>query len=140
MCRSLRRQSIARLFSLGIFNVDKVDLHLLCSLDTDDQRRTLSGSNDLGWVVDRLQKKTKGTLELLDHRLSKRGKIDVWVRIVEEFGELRNAFGVGVGLKLEPLALKERLELFVVGDDTIVDDSELPLGIGSGTISLFSRC
>ena len=49
--------------------------------------------------------------------------------VEEVFGELCNALGIGLGLKAETLALEEGLELFVVGDDTIVNDSELPLGI-----------
>jgi len=51
------------------------------------------------------------------------------VRIVEELGEFGNAFGVGVSLELEALALEECLQLLVVGDDTVVDDCKLPLWV-----------
>jgi hypothetical protein len=53
------------------------------------------------------------------------------VGIEEVFGELRNALGVGLGLESETLALEQGLEFLVIGDDTIVDNSELPLGIRS---------
>jgi hypothetical protein len=57
------------------------------------------------WVVHRLQQKTKSTLELLDDRLSKDGEINVWVLIVDVFGELCNGFSIGLGLELETFAL-----------------------------------
>lgn len=79
--------------------------------------------------MDGLQEEAKGTLELFDDGLCESGEVQVWVRVVEEFGEFSNALGVRIGLELEALALEKRPELFVVGDDTIVDDGELPLGV-----------
>ena len=40
-------------------------------------------------------------------------------------------FGFGIGLSLEvvSLLLEDELELLVVGDDTVVDDSELVVDI-----------
>ena len=57
------------------------------------------------WVVYRLQQETKSTLELLDDRLSKDREINVWVLIVDVFGELRNGLSIGLGLELETFAL-----------------------------------
>jgi hypothetical protein len=53
------------------------------------------------------------------------------VGIEEVLGELCNALGIGLGLESETLALEKSLEFFVVGNDTIVNDCELPLGIRS---------
>jgi hypothetical protein len=57
------------------------------------------------WVVNRLQQETKSTLELLDDRLGKDGEINVWVLIVNVFGELCNGLSIGLGLELETFAL-----------------------------------
>ena len=57
------------------------------------------------WVVNRLQQETKSTLELLDDRLGKDREINVWVFIVDVFGELRNGLSIGLGLELETFAL-----------------------------------
>ena len=53
--------------------------------------------------------------------------------IVEIFGEFGNAFGVRLGLELEAFALEESFELLVVCNDTIVNDSEFPLDVGSAS-------
>jgi hypothetical protein len=52
------------------------------------------------------------------------------VLVVDVLGQLGNALGVGLGLEAEALALEEGLQLLVVGDDTIVNDGELPVGVG----------
>jgi len=83
-------------------------------------------------VVNGLEEKTKGTLELLDDGLDERGEAQVGVLGVDVLCELGNSLGVGLRLELEALALEQRLELLVVCDDTIVDDGELPVGVGPG--------
>jgi hypothetical protein len=50
---------------------------------------------------------------------------------VDVLGELGNALSVGLGLELEALGLEESLQLLVVGDDTVVDNAELPVGVRS---------
>jgi len=57
------------------------------------------------WVVNRLQQETKSTLELLYDRLGKDGEINVWVLIVDVFGELCNGLSIGLGLEFETFAL-----------------------------------
>jgi hypothetical protein len=52
------------------------------------------------------------------------------VLVVDVLGQLGNALGVGLGLEAEALALEESLQLLVIGDDTIVNDGELPVGVG----------
>jgi hypothetical protein len=58
------------------------------------------------------------------------------VSIVEVFGELSNALGVGFGLETEALTLEESLEFLVVRNDTVVNDCKLPLGIRSALVSI----
>ena len=115
-----------------VLDIDEVDLHLLLCSYTDDEGRTLAGRNDLMGVVNGLEEKTKGTLELLDDGLDERGEAQVGVLGVDVLCELGNSLGVGLRLELEALALEQRLELLVVCDDTIVDDGELPVGVGPG--------
>jgi hypothetical protein len=123
---SRKRAGIAKL------HIDKVDLHLSLCANTNDQRRTLAGSDNLGGEVDRFEQQTKGTLELLDDGLDKGGEVDVRVLVKDVLGQLGNGLGVGLGLECEALGLEQSSQLLVVGDDTIVDDGEFPLGIGSG--------
>lgn len=51
------------------------------------------------------------------------------MRVVEEFGQFGNTFGVSISLEFEAFALEESLQLLVVSDDTIVDYGKLPLWI-----------
>lgn len=84
------------------------------------------------WVVDGFHQKTESTLQLLDDCLCQICEANGWVLVVDVFGQLGNALGIGLGLESESLCGQEGLEFFVVGDDSIVDDGELPVRIGSG--------
>src|ERR1700761_3039623 len=57
--------------SIGVFDIDKVDLHFLGRLDTDNEWRTFASGNNLIWIVNRFQEKTKSTFELMDNCLGK---------------------------------------------------------------------
>lgn len=92
-----------------VFNIDKVDLHATLGLDTDDERRTLSGGDNLMGVMDGLDEKTISTLELLDNGLGKVGEANGWVLVVDVLGELCNALSVGLSLELETLGLEKSL-------------------------------
>jgi hypothetical protein len=116
---------------LAILDIDEVDLHAALSLDANDEGRALSGSNHLMGVVDRLDQQTIGTFKLLDDGLDEVGEANLGVLVVDVLGELGNALGVGLRLELEALAGQESLELLVVGDDTVVDNGELPVGVRS---------
>ena len=87
-------------------------------------------------VVDGLEEKTKGTLELLDDGLDERREAQVGVLAVDVLCELGNGLGVGLSLELEALALEQGLELLVVCDDSIVDDGELPVRVGPAVVSI----
>ncbi|KAG9527140.1 isomerising glucosamine-fructose-6-phosphate aminotransferase, partial [Aureobasidium melanogenum] len=117
--------------SITKLNVNKVNLHLSLCADTNDQGRTLAGSDNLGGEVDGLEQKTKGALELLDDGLYEGGEVDVGVFVEDVLGQLGNGLSIGLGLEFEALGLEQGSQLLVVGDDTIVDDGELPLGVGS---------
>lgn len=82
-------------------------------------------------VVDRFEEQTESTLELFDDSLCEGSKVNVRMGVVEELCEFGDTFGVGVGFELEALTFEESLEFFVVCDDTVMDDRELPLGIRS---------
>ena len=114
------------------FDIDKVHLHLLGGAHTDDQGRTLAGRNDLMGVVNRLEQQTESAFQLLDHRLGEDGELNVRVLVVQVLGQLGDTLGVGLGLEAEALALQQGLQFLVVGDDTIVNDGELPGGVRSG--------
>ena len=113
-----------------VLDIDEVDLHLLLCSDTNDKGRTLAGGDDLMGVVDGLDQKTKGTLQLLDDGLDERGEAEVGVLSVDVLGELRDGLSVGLSLELVALALEQSLQLLVVCDDTVVDDREFPVGVG----------
>jgi hypothetical protein len=113
-----------------VLNIDEVDLHLLLCPYTDDKGRSLAGSDNLVRVVDGLDEETEGTLELLNDRLDERWEAQIWVLSVDVLCELGDGLSVGLGLELETLALEEDLEFLVICDDTIVDDGELPVGVG----------
>src|SRR5690606_23871851 len=54
----------------------------------------------------------------------------IGVLIMDVLGELGNALGIRLGLEPEALALEQSLQLLVVGDNAIVDNGELPVGVG----------
>ena len=114
-----------------VLDIDKVDLHALLGLDTDNKGRTLASSNNLMGVVNRLEEQTIGTLELGNNCLGQVDKVDGWVLVVQVLGQLGNALGIRLGLEAEALGAKEGPQLLVVGDDTVVDDGELPIRIGA---------
>lgn len=118
------------------FDINKVDLHLLCGANTNDQRRTLTGGDNFVGVVNRLHQKTESTLQLLDDGLGEGGEVDAWVLIVDVLGELGNSLSVGFGLEAETLRFEQYSQFLVVGDDTVVNDGELPFGIRSGQAML----
>lgn len=116
---------------LRVLDIDKVNLHALLGLDTNDEGRTLTGSDNLVGVVNRLDQQTVSTLELVDDGLGEVDEAEGGVLVVDVLGQLGNTLGIGLGLESQALGLQESLELLVVGNDTIVDNGELPVGIRS---------
>lgn len=112
-------------------DVDKVNLHTARSLDTNDERRTLAGSDDLVGVVDGLDQQSVGTLKLLNNSLGKLSKANGLVLVVDVLGELGNALSISLGLKLEALGGEKGLKFLVVCNNTVVYDAEFPSGVGA---------
>lgn len=83
------------------------------------------------WVVDGLNQQTVSTFKLLNDSLGQVRETNLRVLVVNVFGELRDALGVGLGLELEALGRQQGLQLLIVCDDAIVDDAKLPIGIRS---------
>lgn len=116
---------------LVVLDIDEVNLHALLGLDTNNEGRTLTGGHNLVGVVNGLDQQTVSTLKLVDDGLRKVDKAQGGVLVVDVLGELGNTFRIGLGLESQALGLEEGLELLVVGDDTVVDDGELPVGVRS---------
>lgn len=129
----LSRQHLA---AITEFDVNEVNLHLLRSANTDNQGRTLTGRHHLAREAHALHQQTKRTLKLFNDGLGQGGEVNGRVGVVNVLGELGDGLGVRLGLELEALALEESLQLLVVGNDTIVDDSKLPLGVGSVRVAV----
>ena len=121
---------------LSVLYIDEVDLHLLGGLDTDDERRTLTGSDNLAGEVHALHEKTESTFQLLDNSLDQAGEVEVWVLVEDELGQLSDGLSVGLGLKAHALGFEEHPQFLVVGDDTVVDNGELPLGVGAVRVAV----
>ena len=121
---------------LSVLDIDEVNLHLLGGLDTDDERRTLAGSDNLTGEVHALHEKTESTLQLLDNSLDQAGEVEVRVLVEDELGQLGNGLSIGLGLEAHALGLQEHPQFLVVGDDTVVDDGELPLGVGAVRVAV----
>lgn len=113
-----------------VLDVDEVNLHLLLCSDTDDKGRTLAGGDNFMWVVNGLDEKTESALKLLNDSLDQRGEAEIRVLSVDVLGELCDCLSIGLGLELVALALEQSLQFLVVCDDTVVDDGELPVGVG----------
>lgn len=56
-----RLERLTSLLIAGQFNVDKVDLEFPVGLDTNQQGRTSSRSDNLVWEVNRLEDESKGS-------------------------------------------------------------------------------
>lgn len=126
---TLGRKCVTQTHIRSWLDVHKVDLHLPLRPHTDDQGRTLAGRDNFMRVVHALDEETESSLQLFDDGLDEGGEVNVRVLVVNVLGELGNGLGVGLSLELEALGLKESLEFLVVGDDTVVDDGKLPVGV-----------
>jgi hypothetical protein len=58
------------------------------------------------------------------------------VLVEDELGQLGNGLSVGLGLEAHALGLQEHPQFLVVGDDTVVDNGELPLRVGAVRVAV----
>ena len=82
------------------------------------------------------------TYQLLDDALDEVGEGQVLVallRVPDVLGKLSNGLGIGLALKGVAFLLENQPELTVVGDDSIVDDRELVLGVRSVGVGVDTR-
>ena len=117
----------------GELDVNKVDLELLFRLDADQERRTATSGYDFIGIVLRLEDKGEGSLELLENGFDKFGKRDALIRlrVIDIFGKDGNGLRVGLALKLVATVLENEAEGGGIGDDTVVHDDEIVVGIGA---------
>ena len=54
--------------------------------------------------------------------------------VVKVLGKLGDALRVCFSLEFETLAFKESLELLVIGDDTVMNNCEFPVRVGSANL------
>lgn len=80
----------------------------------------------------RLEDEREGTLKLLQDGLDELREVHalVGLRVVNVLCEDGRRLGVGLALELVAALLEDKTESSCVGDDTIVDDGELRLGVG----------
>lgn len=117
-------------------DVDKVNLELLVSLDTDEDRRATSADNELIGIVRRLEDESESALELLDDRLDQAGEgrdtTAVGRLAVEEvLGEDGGDFGIGVRVESVASLFEDQSELLVVRDNAVVNDGELVISVAA---------
>lgn len=76
--------------------------------------------------MSRLEDECERTLELLDYCLDQVGEVQslVWLRVVHIFAQHGDGFSVGVGLEDVSPLLKNKFDFLVVGDDTVVNQTE----------------
>lgn len=117
-------------------DIDKVNLELPLSLDSDEDRRSTASDDDLIGVVDRLEDESESSLlhtdgqrskqyrpgeevecthKLHDDTLDERSERDLLalLRVVEVLGEDGGNFSVGVSLELVSSLLEDESELLV---------------------------
>ena len=123
------------------FNVNEVDLELLVRLDADQERRTATSGYDFIGIVLRLEDKGEGSLELLENGFDKFGERDALVRlrVIDIFGKDGNGLRVRLALKLVATVLENEAEGGGIGDDTVVHDDEIVVGIGAQRVAVDDR-
>jgi hypothetical protein len=112
------------------FDVDKVDFEFLLRLDANEKRTALARRDNLIGIMNALEEHGVRTLEFPDDKLCELRKVNVSLLLVEDvFRELGNTFGIRLRFKGVSLVLQDRLQFTVIGDDAVVHDDKLGLGI-----------
>jgi len=78
-------------------------------------------------------------LKLFNDRLCENSELNVGVLIVKVLGELGDALRVCLGLEPEPFAFEKCFQLFVIGDDAVMNNRKFPVWVRSvKNVSAFS--
>lgn len=121
-------------------DVDEINLELLVRLDTNEKRRSAAGSDDFVGVVGRLENKGKRTFELLQNCLDEVREGGLLLVLIENvFCEDGDGFSISLSLELVPSLLEDEAQLGVVGNDAVVDDDKLGVGIGGDGVAISLR-
>jgi len=91
--------------------------------------------------VSRFEDESERSLELLDNSLDELGKVETLVRLAvpDVFTQSRDDFGISVRVEHVTSLVQDVLELFVVGDDTVVDQAELGHGVAHVGVTVERR-
>jgi len=121
-------------------HVDKVNLELLVCLDTDEERGAATSGKGLVGVVLGLEDEGEGALELFENSLDEFGEGGLLLVLVVDV-LCEDCDGLRVRLAREHVAalLEDEAELGAVGDDAVVDDDELGVGIGAVGVAVAGR-
>jgi hypothetical protein len=122
-------------------NIDKVNLQLLICLDSNEKGRSTTSGDDLIRVVARPEDEGKRTLEFFQDSFHQCGECELLVvmSVVNVFGENSDCLGIGLSLKLETALLENKAELCTVGNDTVVDNNEIRVGVGANGMAIDFR-
>jgi hypothetical protein len=112
------------------FDIDKVDFEFLLSLDANEKRTALARRHDFIGIMNALEEHSVRTLEFPHDKLCELRKVNVALLLVEDvFRELGNTFGICLRFKGISLVLQDGLQFTIIGDDAVVHDDKLGLGI-----------
>jgi hypothetical protein len=122
-------------------NINKVNLQLLVGLYSNKKGRTTTSGDDLIGIVARPEDEGKRTLQFLQDSFHQSGECELLVvmSVVHVFGENSDCLGIGLSLKLETALLENEAELCAIGNDTVVDNDEIRVGIRANGMAIDFR-
>lgn len=94
-------------------------------------RKSLLFCNIEVHLVGRLDVFVWGTYQLLNNLFDQFAEWIVGMLFVQVIDQFRNHFGIGFRFKTMPFRFEETFDIFVVGDDAIVDDNKRMLAVRS---------
>ena len=89
-----------------------------------------------------LEDKCKGTLKLLKNGLDQLSESEGFgfsLGVEDVLGKDSNSLGIGIALKIVPTLLQNLSQCSAVGDDAIVNDEKLRLGVGADRVAIALR-
>jgi hypothetical protein len=112
------------------FDIDKVDFEFLLSLDANEKRTALARRDDFIGIMNALEENGVRALEFPHDKLCELRKVNVSLLLVEDvFRELGNTFGICLRFESVSLVLQDGFQFAVIGDNAVVHDDKLGLGI-----------
>jgi len=121
-------------------NINEVNLELLIGLYSNEKWRSTTSGDDLIGIVARPEDKGEGTLQFLQDSFHQCGESELLVMsVVDVFGENSDCLGIGFSFKLETALLENEAELCTVGNNTIVDNNEIRVGVRANGMAVNFR-